>query len=43
MDKLSGKQVGAIIAIADGRVADVEAQFPNASGPVTSDAQTSPA
>jgi hypothetical protein len=40
--QLSGAQVGRLIAIADGRISDVEAQFPNDSGPVT-ESQPAPA
>jgi hypothetical protein len=40
--ELTGAQVGAIIAIADGRVADVESQFPNGTGPATTEANDSP-
>src|SRR3954466_10956464 len=33
VDKLTGKKVGVILAIADGRVADTESQLPNGSRP----------
>lgn len=40
--KLTAERVGNIIAIADGRVADVESQFPNGTGPATTEPQSSP-
>lgn len=36
-DTLTGAQVGAIIGIADGRITEVESQFPNFEGPTTTE------
>lgn len=44
VNRLSGQQIGQIIAIADGRVQEVEAEFPNGSGPeTTSNSSAAPA
>ena len=40
---LSTPQLGAVIAIADARVADVENQFPNSEGPTTTASAPAPA
>jgi hypothetical protein len=42
INKLTGPQIGAIIAVADGRVQDIEAQFPNGSGPEAASETTAP-
>lgn len=43
VNRLSGKQLALIVKIADGRVREVEAQFPNDSGPETTETPMSPA
>lgn len=43
VNRLTGKQLALIVRIADGRVKEVEAQFPNESGPETSETPMSPA
>lgn len=39
----TGVQIGAIIGVADGRVAEIELQFPNSFGPTLSSENAAPA